>query len=103
LWLARLAEGDQVLLGLLEELGHLGDARGQALDHRGGSLAGLLVALGGKTSRSAAETMPRWAGRQCWWMSRTKCPVQRCQGQPSTRAIAALRPSWASEAQCGLG
>src|SRR5437764_13220913 len=30
-------------------------------------------------------------------MSLTKCTVQRCHGQPSTRAIAALSPSWSSE------
>jgi hypothetical protein len=30
-------------------------------------------------------------------MSRRKCTVQRCQGTPSTWAMAALRPGWASE------
>lgn len=78
-------EGDQVLLGLLQELGNLGDAGGQALDHRAGPLAG----LGGKDLPQGGGDMPRWAGRQCWYMSRTKC----------TRAIAAFRPSWASDAQ----
>jgi hypothetical protein len=45
-----------------------------------------------KTSRRAAETRPRWAGRQWPCMLRTKWTVQRCHGASRTRAIAVWRP-----------
>ena len=43
--------------------------------------------------------MLRWPFLQWPCMLRMKCTVQRCQGQPSTLAIAAFRPRWSSETQ----
>ena len=59
------------------------------------ALARLVVAVGVEDLAERGGDHARcWAWRQWPSMSRRKCTVQRCHGQPSTLAIAALRPSW---------
>ena len=57
-------ERQQVFLGLLEQLADLRRDRLQAGEDVGQAAAGLVTVDGGKTSLSAADTRPRWAGWQ---------------------------------------
>src|SRR5512132_1255446 len=50
-----------------------------------------------KIGRISAPSSPCWSLRACPRQSLRKCTVQRCQGAPSTLAIAFFSPSWASE------
>ena len=85
-------ERQQVLLGGLEQLGDLRRraARRSMTSPKRRGAPSWLSAL--KTSRSAAETRPRCAGRQWPCMLRTKCTVQRCHGRvqdPGDRVLQA--------------
>ena len=78
--LREAVERQQVLLGALEQLGDLRRRPAETLDHLAAALAGAVVAVGVEDLLSAADTIPRCAGRQWRGMSRTKWTVQRCHG-----------------------
>jgi hypothetical protein len=50
-----------------------------------------------KIDRIGAASRPCWSRRAWPKESHSNCRVQRCQGHDGVHAIAALRPSWASE------
>ena len=90
-------EGDQVLFGGLEQLAYLRRDAGEPLEHVSDALLGLLVAFGVEDLPERGGEEPAMVAAECMIMSLVKWTVQRCHGQPSTRAIAALSPSCWSE------
>jgi hypothetical protein len=57
-------EGEQVLLGVGEQAGDLGRRAGQVFDDLAGAVPGRRQAVGVEDLRRAADTIPRWVGRQ---------------------------------------
>jgi hypothetical protein len=90
-------EGQQVGFGVLQQGGDLGGVGCQLLDHLTQPLAGLGGGGGGEGAADRAGDQGCCALVAWPSMSRRKWTVQRCQGQPSTWAIAFFKPWWASE------
>ena len=90
-------EGEQVLLGLFEQRRDLRQRLAQPLERVADSSRAGLAASALKSGRSSAASIGCCSRRACPSASRRKWTVQRCQGQPSTCAIAFFRPAWASE------
>ena len=93
----KVIEGEQFVLGLLEQPGDLWRRRLESVDDVGQAFAGFSPVSALKIWRIAVAIIGCWERPQWPSMSRRKCTVRRCHRHPSTLAIAVLRHWWASE------
>jgi hypothetical protein len=90
-------EGQEVLLGLLEQRRDLRQRPSQPLERRADERPRLAASSALKIGRRSAAGIGCCSRRACPSASRRKWAEERCQGQPSTWAIARFKPAWQSE------
>ena len=90
-------EGEQVLLGFFEQRGDFRQWLAQPLERVADEFPCCSPVSALKIGRSSAASIACWSLRACPSASRRKWTLQRCQGQPSTCAIAFFSPACASE------
>jgi hypothetical protein len=86
-------EGDEVLVGVLQEPADLRRDRRQAFQDVPEPFAGVVAVFGVEHLAQGGGDETALVAAAVGGMSLTKCTVQRCHGQPSTRAMACLSPS----------